>query len=556
MAGQTPRFNFNFFGGDTDGTLGDDGDKFTGEDRLTLDTLLAALENHNHRVPSASTAPVGTPSLSLVTSGGALDGGTTYYYVVSFVNSDGLETITSPEASQATPDLLIAPDPPQGETGTDSGALTPGVYYYALTGLRGDEESALGAPTAVTVLVDEDIVTLTLPDEGDADSLQIWRQKDTDPGWTRIGTATATFIDDGSVPAGLYGDPANDPPTATTGADDYSITVTLTGADVTTVQDTAGWRIYRSTESGVYGSASLVHEVVEREDELDEDSDLLVAWPDDGDAALTGSPKLFSSQLMVPAFSFESADPLPATTGYPLNYPILDGDGVLHVNRSGTWTVLRGPFESVATLPATTGYPDNYPILTTAGELYVNLTGTWTQIGPEPPPELPAGGAATEILAKASGTDYDVEWVPAPTGGGGSVTTINDVAPGTVVATNPAAEIVHTVEVPAGGAIHFTWTFAIEVSDVGSQALAYCSNAVLAPYGLGVVEGYPASNLANPTVAPTGAVIGVDTFANCVIQGVALNGEVTAQDCEFLVEELNAVGTATLASSSLVYWLG
>jgi hypothetical protein len=554
MAGQTPRFDFNFFGGDTDGTLADDGDKFTGEDRLTLDTILAALENHDHRVPSTTSAPVGTPSLGLVTNGGALEGGTTYYYVVSFVNADGLETISSPEASQATPDLLEAPDPPQGETGTAAGTLAPGVYYYALTGIRGDEESALGAPTAVTVLADENIVTLTLPDEGDADTLQIWRQKDTDPGWTRIDTATATFIDDGSVPAGLYGDPANEAPTATTGADDYVITVTLTGADVTAVQNSAGWRIYRSTESGVYSSASLVHEVVERVDELDEESDLLVSWPDDGDAALTGSPKLVSTQLNIPAFSFESATVLPATTGYPLNYPILDADGVLHINRAGTWTVQRGPFESAAVLPATTGYPLNYPIVTTAGLLYINLAGTWTQIGPPTPPELPTGGATGEILAKNSGTDYDVEWIPAPVGGGAPVTIVDTVA-GPIVATAPVVEVVHTVSVPANSAIHFTWTFAVKVSLAGGSALAFVSNT-LPSYGMGFVERLAVASLANPGIEANGSDIGADTYVNAVIQGVAINSTVAAEDCEFNLEEWLAVGTATVSSSVLAYWIG
>jgi hypothetical protein len=549
MAGQTPRFDFNFFGGDTDGTLGDDGDKFTGEDRLTLDTILAALEKHDHRVPSATSAPAATPALSLITNGGALDGGTTYYYVVSFVNADGLETISSPEASQATPDLLIAPDPPQGETSIDTGTLTAGIYYYALTGIRGDEESALGAPTAVTVLADENTVTLTLPDEDDADTLQIWRQKDTDPGWTRIGTATGTFEDDGSVPAGLYGDPANDAPTATTGADDYAITVALTGADVANVQNTAGWRIYRSTESGVYDSASLVHEVVEREDELDDESDLLTSWLDDGDAALTGSPKLVTSQLSIPAFSFESLDPLPATAGYPLNYPILDGDGVLHINRAGTWTVLRGPFESAAVLPATTGYPDNYPLVTTAGELYVNLAGTWTQVGGAP--ELPAGGATGEILAKASATDGDVAWVPAP-----ALTVTRDVVAGTIVAAYVSDETVHTVPLLDGHALHFTWSFSIKVSDAGSAAYAYMAGPTVATYGLGIIEGtlHASAFLASPGMGAEASVIGVDDYANVTVQGVAFNLGVASEDVEFKIGEGNNVGTTTIASSTLIHW--
>ena len=36
---------------------------------------------------------------------------------------------------------------------------------------------------------------------------------------------------------------------------------------------------------------------------------------------------------------------------------------------------------------------------------------------------VPTGGADTQILAKASAADYDTEWVAAPTGGGGTVST-------------------------------------------------------------------------------------------------------------------------------------
>jgi hypothetical protein len=44
--------------------------------------------------------------------------------------------------------------------------------------------------------------------------------------------------------------------------------------------------------------------------------------------------------------------------------------------------------------------------------------------GPEGPQGVPGegvppGGAAGEVLAKASGTDYDTEWVPQTGGGGG-----------------------------------------------------------------------------------------------------------------------------------------
>lgn len=342
MAGQTPRFGFNFFGGDTDGTLADDDGKFTGEDRLLLDTILSALEKHNHRVPSALQAPTAIPSATYVRGGGALEGDTTYFYVISFVDADGLETVTGPEIDVEMPASLPTPDDPQGDTSTGSGTLSAGIYYYALTGLRTGEESALGTVTTVTVLDDENTVTFALPDLGDATSYQLWRQSEDAQWWTRVGTGTTTIVDDGSVPAAVYGDPANLPPTTNSGVDDYQVVITLTGADATTVQDTGGWRIYRTTVSGTYSAASLVAEVIERLDDLDPTSDLETTYVDTGDAPLVGSPQLISSQLMIPAFTFEQADPLPPAAGYPQNYPILDASGALYINRSGTWTVISG----------------------------------------------------------------------------------------------------------------------------------------------------------------------------------------------------------------------
>jgi hypothetical protein len=373
VAGQTPRFGLNFFGGDTAGTFDEDNEKYTGEDRLTLDRLLAALENHNHRVPASLDEPDGDLTLDLLSGQGSLDSGTTYYYVVSFVNSDGLETVTGPEASVDTLDLLPAPDAPQGETSTAAGSLTPGQYYYALSGLRGTEESPLGEASAFTVVSGEHVVTLTLPDLGDATSYQVWRMKDTDPGWTRVAiSATGSAVDNGSIPASLFGDPANIPPTATTGIARNAVRITLTGPDVASLTTISGWRIYRSTISGVYGSTSLVHEVIERTDETVTTSPLVTTWLDDGDVTLTGSPKLFSNELMVPAFTFEANDPMPAAAGYPQNYPMLDGAGVLNIARSGVWTPVSGA-RGVAFFTGTGNPTGNEPPGAVAGDVFLDI---------------------------------------------------------------------------------------------------------------------------------------------------------------------------------------
>lgn len=363
MAGQTPSFGLNFFGGDTPGDLDDDAGKFTGDDRLTIDRLFSTVRGHNHHLASALTPPDITPLVALADSSveGTLEGGTTYYYVVSFVNGDGLETVTGPEGSVTTPELLEIPDAPAGETSAVPGnILLPGLYFYALTALRGEEESAQGEPDAITVLNTDNTVTLTLPDLGDADEYQIWRMGDDDPGWTRIGTSsTGTFIDDGSVEAAEAGDPDNTPPNITTGAGTYAITITLDGDDATQVQDATAWRIYRSEVSGVYTAASLVHEVVEHESDTDATTPLRITWIDDGDALLTGSPKLFSTEMVISPYTVDAvigAGPLPDATPYPDNYPITDAAGVLYLARSGAWVAVSGASRGVA-LYTGTGNP-------------------------------------------------------------------------------------------------------------------------------------------------------------------------------------------------------
>lgn len=460
MAGQTPRFNLNFFGGDTPGDFDDDTDKYTGEDRLTIDRLLAALENHDHHLTTSIAEPSEELHLDVVPGGGTLAGGETYHYVVSYVDKDGLETVAGPEASIDTPDLLATPDDAQGETVT-GGSLAPGQYYFALSALGDNgEESALGDPSAVTVLNDaERSVLLTLPDLGDANRLQIWRQKDDDPGWTRVGTSiTTTFTDDGSVPAGLFGDPDNEVPLTPTGSDTNAITIALTGQDLIDVQLVSSWRIYRSEVSGVYSSESLVHEVVEHASDLDPTTALLSTWTDDGDALLTGSPKIFTQTLNIPPFTFEAATPLPDAAGYPDYYPIVDtSSSALYMAKTGAWQPLAGstgptgPSGPSGPVGATgaSGPPGSggggggaagtflwsdtvtYPVGVLV--LFANDTGIYyaasesTNVPPDTDPAswinlgflVPGGGTTGQILAKASDTNGAIVWIDPPGAVGG-----------------------------------------------------------------------------------------------------------------------------------------
>jgi hypothetical protein len=265
MSGRTPRFGLNWFDGDSqEGTLADDASKFSGFDRLLLDRLLAAVDQHDH---------------------------------TDDVEVD-LESNASDEVAVVLPDQLPTPDAPGPDTDT-TGSLEPGLYYYAVTGVRGSEESALGDPMPVTLRTDEHQVTLTLPALGSATSYRVWRMSDTEGFWRKFSTVvtSGTFLDNGSTTP-----PATDAPSANTGVATYSIRLTLQSADATTVQDpnVSGWKIYRSTTSGTYGGASLVHYVTEREDDLDPTSDRLTQWTDTGDALLGGYPPVTATKMHFP----------------------------------------------------------------------------------------------------------------------------------------------------------------------------------------------------------------------------------------------------------------
>ncbi len=384
MAATTPRFGLNYFGGATPGNLDEDGGKYTSEDRLAIDRLLSALETHDHRVPTKLPIPDQEPDLLLV-EGGSLPAGETYYYVLSFVNKDGLESVHGPEVSIDTPDILEEPDPPTIES-TTGGTLGEGEYYYAITGIRGVEESIQSEPVAATVVAGDDAVLLTLPEYGDAEQYQIWRMKETDASWTRIDkTDQETYLDDGSVPSGEYGDPENVPPLVNEGISNYGVQITLTGNDADEVQQTAGWRIYRTDVSGAYSSMSLVHEVVEHTNDLDESSPRVVSWIDDGDATLVGSPKIKSTELDQLPFSFETADTLPDPDDYPNGYPVLVGQGtaaIFYIRTGGTkglpgytpvWTPISGGLVRGAGFFTGHGAPSPEPDAALAGDLYLDL---------------------------------------------------------------------------------------------------------------------------------------------------------------------------------------
>jgi hypothetical protein len=344
MSGRTSRFGFSKFGGTVTGTIIDDGQKYTSIDRDTLDRLLAAIELHDHHLGAVTSAPATGPDLTLVPSGGALRGGYTYYYRFSVVDADGNESIASPEVSQVTPALLAKPGLPQlnQPDPVPVGTLGAGIYYYALTAIRGAEESVLGPAIVVSLAAGTTSVQLLLPDYGLAESFQVWRMASTDRGYTRvevINDPETDFIDDGTVPADPCAvDPSNAPPTYNTGVSSNAIDVDLPVGTVLGATD-IGWRIYRSTRSGVYPTASLVALVTELNDEMDPDSGIVRSYTDIGNPLQNGLPMSFDQNMRFQPLVLDNASALPLTAGYPDYYPLVVG-GILYVKLADTWVAL------------------------------------------------------------------------------------------------------------------------------------------------------------------------------------------------------------------------
>lgn len=341
--GLTSRFKFHFFGGTTPGTINDDGQAFTGIDRVRLDRLLAAVESHDHhfRAPVGVAAEV--PTLNLLSGAGTLQGGYSYSYRFAVVDADGNESIASAEASVTTPALLAIPGMPSLSSDQLAGSLTPGIYYYGLTALRGSEETPLGAAALIGLQAGDTEVTLELPAYGDADSLRVWRMGTTEPGYTQIGlvpAGTATFVDNGSVPADPCAcDPGNAPPQMNKGTATYAVDVTLPiDVDLTAARS---WRLYRTVYPGIYPTTSLVHEVVEREAEWDPTTALLRVWRDTGAPMALGQPMDTDLNMRFQALTFEVLAALPDPAPYPPGYPLLVS-GELYAKVAGAWAPVGG----------------------------------------------------------------------------------------------------------------------------------------------------------------------------------------------------------------------
>ena len=320
--GKTTRFGLQFFGGSRGGAITDDGSQFSLADRITLDTILAAYETHSHKGGVLCPNPTEPALVSVLTTGGQLRPGTTFYYRTSFVDAYGLESAAGPEASLTTAAVLTPPSQPllNSQAG---GILRPGTYYYGLTQISSDgHETPIGPIAPVTLDLNTGTVQLKLPPGRTVGGVttppvyNIWRL---DPNVISIyvkvaaGVTAATFTDDGRVSASdpddptPEADPSQQPPTSNLTSSTNSAVITtgnvsLVNVDVGPIKR---WRIYRTTQSGTYAPASMIGEVNGTLN-ADGSGGLVLTFTDVGGGGLPGKPR-DASQCLAPSVKIVSA---------------------------------------------------------------------------------------------------------------------------------------------------------------------------------------------------------------------------------------------------------
>lgn len=338
----TQRFGLKRVGGAAGGALSDDGAQFSNADRVAIDKILAAYEAHDHSGGTRLGNPTAAPTVELMTSGGILPPGRTFYYRVSYVDKYGLESRASNEVAISTPDPVARPGAPVLTPGT-GGTLAQDTYYYAVTAEAGDYETQLGPLSAFTLTGTNNAITVEIPAlPSGADGFGIWRQASGEDGLTKVATGVVTdWLDDGSVPADPCAcDPDKLPPETNRTNATNAVTVTVPVADQTLLTSDLArrWRIYRTSVSGDYGASSLVAEVVD----LDTNGDLVVVARDTGTALLPGIP-LEVSRTLTPSIAVGGG---PGGAG---------GHLFLEDSAGETWRVLASHNGRLETRP--TGWP-------------------------------------------------------------------------------------------------------------------------------------------------------------------------------------------------------
>lgn len=265
MTSETRRFSLSRFGGAVGGSGADDGYKFSNIDRDVIDALLAYLETHTHEHHAALADPSGPPTGTVSNSGGTFQPGLALHYVITYFDTNGMETAASDVLIVNTPDVASAPGLPALVGGT-GGQLVVGNYTYWLTAVTDGVESAPSVSSSITLQTGQSAVTVTIVDPPET-PFNVYRQGPADiAGYkiAQIAEGSTSYTDTGVVaPSDINYDPTQTLPVGgATVAGAYSVTINVPAADVSTVSALPGWRVYRSND-GSFTNPCLVQTVTE-----------------------------------------------------------------------------------------------------------------------------------------------------------------------------------------------------------------------------------------------------------------------------------------------------
>lgn len=260
-------------------------------DRIVIDSLLNALENHTHSAEPRLADPIDPPTLEATTTGGSLPSGVTAYYSVAYVDKWGLETAASPEAGITMPSQVTAPTAPSLTLYSTGGSLTPGRYTYVLTavGMAGETN----ASTRAEVVIESGStsrIEISLPDlPTNAEFFRLYRAR---PGQPQLHRVMDEIVDDHVTDDGsVHEDCDLVVPVVNDTGSTASVTI-----DIGELPEGAvSWKIYRTFSPGNYSSASLVHNVVEGLSDLD--PTVRTTWVDAGDNISLGVPRRNSATI-------------------------------------------------------------------------------------------------------------------------------------------------------------------------------------------------------------------------------------------------------------------
>lgn len=287
----------------------------TDKNWVSTDRILKALADHDHTGGARLADPAVAPDITQSPTGGTLPAGQTYYYVISYEDEYGLETAASPEVAVTTPPPLGVPTAPALSIEATGGTLVAGTYRYVLASRTAGGGLTTTSPIASIQILGgtTNRILIALPDMPvDAEALVIFRAR---PGqsqyyyWTESTTA-ADLYDDGSI----IEDATILAPAYNTSSGTNSITVSVPGGVIP--GGVTKWRLYRSSQPGIYNALNLVHLVSEGLTESD--TVPRPSWIDDGSGLLRGQPRRTSATLAPPPAVGSFAIPTGGTAGQVL----------------------------------------------------------------------------------------------------------------------------------------------------------------------------------------------------------------------------------------------